>query len=202
MPELVSVVTAWDSGCAVLGEYIWPNRVAYCYRHGYGLQGGLTGSEDGFWVKPAAILECLLSGDGWVAWLDADVLITNQSDPMHWLDGTTHDLIYSTDTNGLNTGVLFVRNTGWSRQLVRRWLDSRSFYERYPNGDQAALAHLLLAEPKDRWECLPQRTFNSYLYGEYGLTHPDGEWRVGDFALHLPGLSDCRRLAIFEQFSK
>lgn len=199
MPELVSVITAWDEKCAALGEYIWPNRVGYCYQHGYGLQGGLTDAASGFWVKATTILDSLESGDGWAAWFDADVLITDQSSPMHWLDTTPADLIYSADTNGLNAGVLFVRNTGWSRQLVRRWLDSRSFYERYPNGDQAALAHLLLAEPKDRWECLPQRTFNSYIYSEYGLYYPDGEWSCGDFALHLPGLSDSRRMEIFKK---
>lgn len=202
MPELVSVITAWDDNCASLGEYVWPNRIGYCYRHGYGLQGGFTDAASGFWVKATAILDSLESGDGWAAWFDTDVLITDQSMPLHWLDSTSADFLYSADIHGLNAGVLFVRNTDWSRQFVRKWLSHREFYKDHPNDDQSALAHLLHGEPKEKWECLPQRTFNSYLYGEYGLTHSNGEWQIGDFALHLPGLPDSRRLEIFQQFAK
>ena len=128
------------------------------------------------------------------------MLVTTPGAALYWLDCTPADLVYSADINGLNAGVLFVRNTDWSRAFVTRWLSSRPMYERHPNADQSALAHLLHGEPREKWGAWPQRTFNSYGYGEYGLVHPEGEWQKGDFALHLPGLSDGRRLEILREF--
>jgi hypothetical protein len=204
VPVAVTVVTAWDEKAARVGEYTWPNRVAYCARHGYSLRGGRRPDDDphgGLWVKPAAISDALSAGDGWVTWLDADVLITAPETPLDWLGRTSADLVYSADINGLNCGVLFVRATDWSRSFVRKWLAGKAMYETYQNADQSAIAHLLHGEPREKWECWPQRTFNSYRYGEYGLSYPPGEWQPGDFALHLPGLSDERRLEIFGQFA-
>ena len=67
--------------------------------------------------------------------------------------------------------------------------------------EQSALVHLLYREPKDKWKCVGQRAFNSYLYELYpGLYCPEGQYQAGDFIIHLPGVANERKLPILRRF--
>jgi hypothetical protein len=113
------------------------------------------------------------------------------------------DLITSYDAIGLNNGVLFFRNTDWTKNLLKTWASSSPSYEGHPSPEQSALAHLLYREPKDKWISAPQKAFNSYLYELYpNLSCPEGQYSSGDFILHLPGVSNDVRVEIFKRYSK
>ncbi len=57
-----------------------------------------------------------------VAWVDDDAFVQQLGvHPAEWLEGG--DVAIGNQTNGvLNTGVLVLRNTPWTRGLVRAWL--------------------------------------------------------------------------------
>lgn len=197
MSPSVVVVSAWNDGMHYVGRTTWGGKVSYAGRHGYGIGGCLVRGDDPEWMKLDAIREAMTVGVEWVMWLDADAAITNESVTIEAVIGdTAADLIVNWDINGLNAGVLFVRNTDWSRGMLSRWRKAGRRFGHYPNCEQTTLAYMLYAEPKEKWACVPQKACNSYRYSEYGYSYPEGDWRPGDFVLHLPSLSTDRRIDI------
>ena len=59
---------------------------------------------------------------GVVAWVDDNAFVQQlEVHPSEWLEG--RDVAIGNQSNGvLNTGVLVLRNTPWTRELVRAWL--------------------------------------------------------------------------------
>ncbi len=58
--------------------------------------------------------------------------------------------------------------------------------------------------PYFRTNIVHQRLFNSYKYDEYAEfgTRDDknGAWEPGDFVLHLPAVSNARRIELFNEY--
>lgn len=197
----IALVSAWDSGSAGIGEYTRANREAYCRRHGYAFRLTKFGGG-GPWVKLPALSAAFDEGFAWTVWMDADVWVTNPEIRLESFVGGGSDLVAGHDANGINNGVMFWRNTPWSREMIRAWADDGRRFDGHPNPEQTALACLLYRQPREKWEAVPQKRFNAYLYGEYPeLDCPDEEWTPGDFALHLPGMPDERRREIFARFA-
>jgi predicted O-methyltransferase YrrM len=202
----VAVVSAWDREGAALAELTAPNKEAYCRRHGYTWRPAELFEESvehgpAFcWAKIGAIREAL-GGADWVCWMDADLLIMDQTRPLSDFLSPGVDLVASHDVNGMNNGVLFWRDSPWTRGMLDRWEAARPRFAHYVNPEQSALVHLLYREPKERWAVVPQRLFNSYLYDLYpAYDCPEGNYAPGDFILHLPALPNDRRLEILREY--
>jgi hypothetical protein len=192
-----AVFSAWDAGYAELAATTIPNRRTWCERWGYELVTCDRWEEarHPLWAKWKLARDRLPDFD-WAFVLDVDAIICNPSRQLRDFLGDT-DLLVTADINGVNAGVLLLKNTPWTNALLEKIWNAEPSYRSYPNPEQSALAHLLCAEPKERWAVLPQRSFNSYLYGEYSRVFPEGQYQDGDFILHLPALSRTRRLEIF-----
>jgi hypothetical protein len=197
----VAIVTAWDAGAADLAALTEPNKQEYCRRHGYALRSGLV-DTGGHWVKIPALMSALPEFD-WVVWMDVDLLVMNQAVRLEKFFDATVDLIGSHDAIGWNNGVFFLRNTPWSMSFLKTWAEIGRRYNGHPSPEQSALVHLLYREPKDKWKCVGQKAFNSYLYDLYeDLSYPEGQYCPGDFILHLPGLPNERRIEVIQRFLK
>src|SRR2546427_8066988 len=61
-------------------------------------------------------------------------------------------------------GLFFLRNSEWSMDFLKKWASLGRRYDSHPSAEQSALVHLLYREPKDKWKCVGQPAFNSYLY--------------------------------------
>jgi hypothetical protein len=168
--------------------------------HDYSLKGGLVQGDDGPWLKVQAIQEALLDGYDLVIWIDADAIVTNLA--VDWRNTFPQDVVFSHDVNGINVGVLFCRNTPWMHHVLTKWEGMKARFRNQPMPEQTALAYLLYTEPKDKWHCEPQRTFNSFLYDEYDdhRGRHEGNWERGDFLLHLPGMANSRRIELLTHY--
>lgn len=65
----------------------------------------------------------------WVLYLDADTLVTNSDVSIEGIipDSSGGDMVLSQDMYGVNTGVWLVRNTDWSKGLLREWSSMQTF---------------------------------------------------------------------------
>lgn len=97
----------------------------------------------------------------------------------------------------LNDGVLFVKNSEASiHALNHAW---NMFGEDKIFCAQDAFQNMFDGHWfRGYFSVERQKRFNSFLYCEYGMSdHTRGHFTEGDFALHLPGCTTQRRVAIF-----
>jgi hypothetical protein len=135
--------------------------------------------------------------------MDLDILITNLTIKLESFLNTTADLVFSSDMNGLNSGVVFIRNSEWGNKFLNIMMTEGMTFHIGQNQEQTSLAYLLYREPKDKWECRHQKEFNAFLYHEfYGKDNHSGQWSIGDFALHLPALDNDTRIRTFQEMAK
>jgi hypothetical protein len=118
-------------------------------------------------------------------WIDGDTLIMNDEIKLENLImdlSKNMDIMVAQDWTMLNTGVMFVKNSEWSRKFLELVYDQTEFLN-HPNWEQGAFIHLLEnneMEAKSHINVLPlshQNQFNSYWYS----------YNYRDFILHFPG---------------
>ena len=92
-------------------------------------------------------------------WLDADAIIIHPKNIPH----TNRDIALTRDLNGINTGVMIIKNTIWSDAFFHR-VASTTIYDYHPWWEQAAITHFIQSETETRQhiEFLPLRDYNSY----------------------------------------
>lgn len=170
------------------GKVSFPNKLAYCERHGYDFIGLWSNPSDRnpSWSKiPMMLAE--LEGRDVVLWTDCDSLITNPSITIESIiaDAPGADLFAAKELNPsgyftVNCGILLARNTDG----LRRWFDA--VWREYPpwglwHEQSAMLALLGRGVDRDirvKIHYPPKRRINSY----------PSDWRPGDFVLHWPGV--------------
>ena len=180
------------------------SKRAYASRHGYDYREG--GTE--FWDRTRPVpwskipyLLSILNGlpEGAIIWLsDADVLITNPELTLeaHILPffPETKDMMMTIDACGhLNSGNMFMRNTGWLRDFWARVGQQKDLlYHIW--WENAAIIKLLETNPSDlaHVEITSDHTrSNSYLQGIPGQPL----WTPGDFLVHFAGIYDVARIS-------
>ncbi|HLW67842.1 MAG TPA: hypothetical protein VKS79_21165 [Gemmataceae bacterium] len=195
-----ALTSAWPKREQALADLTWPNKVAYARRHGYYAEAGVR--ENWHWSKLDAIEDVLYRGCPgceWVCWMDCDTLVMNQDVLLESFVDPYVDMVCSYDVSGLNAGVLFWRNCEWTKQFLKKWREIGQRVNHGPLSEQTILAYWLVAQPPERWRCVPQRNFNSYRYAEVRMQHPEGEYQAGDFLLHLAGVNLPRRLQLVRE---
>ncbi|XP_031484141.1 uncharacterized alpha-1,2-galactosyltransferase C1289.13c-like [Nymphaea colorata] len=209
-----------------LMELVTPGKQRYAEARGYDFIDAseeVDRSRPPSWSKILAVKRHLHRYD-WVFWNDADSLVTNfdisieevLADAIGDIGHAQSfpDLILTTDVNGVNAGMFFMRNSSWSQAFLDTWWNQTSFIIRQvgstKSGDNDALKHLVGSLPPEqfrdhvriaRMQCL----FNSYpwipsLKSTFRLiTAPKTTWRGafsdGDFMVHLAGLDDKKKWA-------
>jgi hypothetical protein len=196
----LAIISAWNSHYSSLADFTIPNREAYCQRHGYtAISEKLDdpGGRHPLWGKLHLATKHLQDYD-WLWMFDTDAIITQPSFTPTWLAGP-EDLFATSDFNGFNSSSIFIRNTPWSHDVLRKWWVNGERFPLWACPEQTSLCMLLATEPKEKWACLKQRVCNSYLYNVHGEHWPDGQWQPGDFILHIPSLPINRRIEIFNE---
>jgi len=202
----VLVTTLYHANYQALAEVVLPNWKAYCDKHDYDLItyrgefGNIPNWPIGF-QKVAFVYNALYAKENdWdvALVLDLDILITNMNRKVEEFIDDTHDYFVTTGFNGLCNGAFMVKKSKGGREILEYMLENK--YGK--SNEQDTLKHCL-GEPvlKGRLKLFPYNTFNSMmldLYPEHGAaTRERGDWREGDFLLHLPALSLERRIEIF-----
>jgi hypothetical protein len=153
----------YDSAYAPAGDAVARVNAAYAEANGYSYNfvtqvsrfHGLEHSRCPSWYKVSFMLQELPKCE-WFLWVDADALIVNKNFQLDSLVQPDKDLLLSSDSGGYCAGVLFIRNTAWSLELLRTWLfcgevgDDAPFSMPRKNrvGDQGALVALIKSFPR------------------------------------------------------
>jgi hypothetical protein len=204
----ICIECIWDSDFQKVADITVPVIEAYAARHGYCSETPQMDSDPAKmyhrntclpmlrniqWHR-VKVIGSLLEDFPIVCHIDADVLITNPEIRLEDLmPAGDWDIAMSRETGGaLNDGTCLFRNTAATRAFLQLAWDSEAPDATSMNGviqkmfDDGTLSqHINLAE-------IPKRKFNSYW----------DDWRPGDFALHLPGMSNERRVMIFTKVQK
>lgn len=171
-------------------------KTAYCAQHGYDFHV-ITDTVDGRhtgWYRFPAVLSLFAKYD-WVFHVDLDTVILDHSIRLEEFLDPTHDFIIGVDSNGINNGVFFMRNSTWNRMLLAEaWTltnepTSSYWYE------QAALMRLIkLDGVRNHMKLVPQQQFNSYVSGTALPSREDGDMKT--FLVHFAGRGDKWELVL------
>lgn len=196
-PLNVAVLTAHDQNQADLAALSTPNKAAYCARHAYTFierTDGFAPSRPAAWSKIRFLKEALRHHD-WVFWSDADSLIMNGAIRLEEFVDDSYDLILTHEDLGqgvynANTGQMLIRHGKWSTRFLDDVWSQRQFIHDRLWENRAAI-HLLWSRDLSRHVAMvTQRRFNSY----------QGNYRDGDFILHLAGMPHEQRLLLMRRF--
>lgn len=190
------------------------NRKEYCALHGYDLHVMTSGwrmpaRHPVSWDRLAFAVSLLKSGKyGWVYICGTDTLHTNFRIRIeHLIDLDYHVIAASEWCSPIQADSVLIRNSrqglGWAETIL-------GAYEQYKNNvwvEQSAMIESL-KDNMDIIKLLPQRRMNSYNYPLYREQYPnskevangvdcfgnDGQWKVGDFLIHWPGIPLVMRI--------
>ena len=195
----IAIISAWDKKYDALANITSPNHKMYCDKHGYELVtvNNWEGTWEGRgpqWSRLDVARKTLHRFDA-IFIIDIDMIITNMNIKIE--DLATHDFVCTYDVNGFNAASIILKNTEWAINFIDKYWTVGNRYLNFPNPEQTCMAHLLICEPKDKWDIKPQRTMNSFPYQYYeDLDFPEGTWAPEDFILHTPALPLEQRIEI------
>lgn len=167
----------------------------YALRHGYAFKHVVDTNADEIsrenimWKRVQLIKESLHDADV-IFYIDSDAVINNQTRSLDWLMEGDGDIIACSDEgNGpsvANAGVMFVRNTPMSEQLLEEWWSLRNDpeYADFPY-EQKAFGTVALKHP-DSIKIHPSEEFNSIWWS---LKQGNRD----TFVLHFMAYDDCDR---------
>jgi hypothetical protein len=194
-----------------LAEKTLKNKSQYAVKHGYLLLSKSDNWNDVPIMYEKALLALrafeLYPNSEWAFWSDCDSLITNMDIKLEDIvKNETKHFAITTDINGINAGVFFVRNTTEGRGFMQAMMDSIGKFEH----EQAFIIDSYFGSQthKDIISLYPQKTFNSYDYNIWGDAYPsgldyfgnNGRWEYGDFIIHFPGTSLQHRLVLVDEY--
>jgi hypothetical protein len=111
--------------------------------------------------------------------------------------------------NGINNGMMMVRNSEQGRAYLEMIMSLLPKYRDHPGVEQQ-----VMIDTFDEWKhiikIVPQRTFNSACFsdgahrGAYTTTldtlGTDGQWEQGDFVMHWPGQDPALRVMLARKY--
>lgn len=184
-----------------LADISLPNLSEYCHRHGYTMW--VENIENDKWeYKKHEMFEELFNMGFDVVWYrDIDSVITNLSIPVtNYIDDTFHFYL-TIDFTELNGGSVIIKNTKAGRMINRLVVENRMSFQNeqnFYNSMQMLMMGSEIVKP------IPHPSINSYDYSlypeckEYVGREDLGDWKEGNFVLHVPALSMEKRIEVLK----
>jgi len=211
----IILLTHADESFAPISNITIPIFEEYCKRHkiDFIYKTIHTSQRHIVWEKISLILDLFENHRNefdWLFYCDADIMIMNHSIELKSFIDDSKDFIITHDCNGFNAGVFLLRNSNWSFNFIKRvWNVDPGHSEMQGKfgetlAEQLAMKHAMKWMPDheraEHIKVVSQDLFNCYLYNEYSLSHNEGNFKIGDFVLHLPGMENHRREEIFNKY--
>jgi hypothetical protein len=181
----------------------------YCERHGYKffvLKENKYSDIMGF-NKIGFMLD-LLNTNADIDWLlltECDATITNVTIPMEEKIDNNYHVVIAVDRLNLNAGNILVRNSTEGRAYLQMIMDSEPKYKDAGWAEQQVMIDTI-DKYTDTVKIVEQRYMNSYIQAPYDycdvrtdIMGNSGEWQVGDWILHMPGLHKPVRIDVTKQ---
>ena len=200
--KTVTLVTLYDSPFSEIGDITSARLREYARHQGYRCKihhDVLDTNRHPSWSKIPVLKRAVLAGKTeWIFWCDADAYVANMDCRVEQFIAENCDVIFSSDSNGLNAGVFLIRCCPWSlRFLDAVYTLGEIDYKLDPWGnkwEQNTIKHLLhnFADFKPHIGILPP----------YHMSVDLERFQQGDFILHLMGLSNENRLEALHELRR
>ena len=167
------------------------SKTQYCEKNGYDFfddDSVCDSLRPPAWAKVKQILLHLSRYD-YIMWIDADTYIMNQNrlvENLIYEEMNGRDILIARDCDIMNSGVMVIRNTRWSKKFFELVYDQVQFLH-HSNWEQAAIIDLYeknISNAHEHFTVLPvykQNKMNSYWYTydfhDCYILHFPGCWR-------------------------
>lgn len=189
-----------------LADISVPNLEAYCKRHGYEMRIIHIENDNYAYKKHEAFKEWV-QNDYFdiLLYIDIDALIMNFNYKVEDFINDDECFCITADPNGLNGGVILLRNDTWGKLFNDFVLEQRNNYENEQNIYDAFREH----ESVGRLITVkPHPSFNQYDYSLYieckdRIGREDlGDFKEGNFIIHFPALSIENKIAMMQEYKE
>ena len=206
----ILVLTQYAENYNELADVTVPVLKKYCERHGYDLC--VHKIEMPYHYKKHYVIEKLNNYD-LVFYIDIDAMVTNHKIKIESFLNEEKDFYITKDLNELNGGVFMLTLSEWGKVFNSEVLSNIPYFENEQNYYNSVYEN---HSWKDKISVLPQSAFNSYPYQYYGErfgkisgdkpvlkpSHEQGDWKIGDFVIHVPGLELSIRESILSEVKR
>jgi len=154
------------------------------------------------YVKHEIFKNLFQKGFDLIWYRDIDSVITNMNIPITDFIDDEHDFFITRDFTELNGGSVIIRSSIKGQSFNRLVLRCKS---RYQNEQNAYNHYREIMVNNNTMKVLPHPSINSYKYylypecKEYVGREDLGDWKEGNFVLHVPALALSKRLEILSQ---
>lgn len=204
----IKIVTACDHNQQFLADLNRPILSKYCDIHGYSFRTKdiVNFDRPAAWFKILAIQSEMNDDCDYILWIDTDTLILNLKQKLEDFIQDNKYLYLSEDMNGINSGILLIKNNALMKDFLDKAYELYSIYnEKHPLGgvwEQAAIWHLVAynyLNIRNYIKLIPASIFNAYdpsTKPEYTSSHVN----ENTFILHLPNTNNDLRKEILQQY--
>ncbi len=203
----IAVTTFYSPNYESLAALTIPPLQKWCDLHGYYLN--INKINDGtkhHFIKTVDARELLNFYDIVFA-IENDILLTNMRINIEdYVSNPAKHFYLTHDVNGANTGTFIACSSEACKQLLDILNNSRGNFGDEQNFFETTDINIVQQLPHPSINSIPYKYYHNYGYikynGELEPTHEQGNWQVGDFTMHLPGMTLERRCEIFANHLK
>lgn len=190
-------------GCSFkeLAKLTMPSKQEYAKLHGYDFYVREDSNPERAvgWTKIDIALDKIESYD-WMLYVECDAMIMNQTIRLESLIDNNYDIIianskYRSDYTGINTGVILVKCSQWSKDFLKSLNGSPEFFNSNWFEQGAIIQAVRNDEVRSHFKLVDNRLLNSYHHQDT----PDDNFVLGDFICHAAGISNESRQALFTE---
>lgn len=196
----VCVCTMFSPSHQELATLTVPNMEAYAKVHGYDTHIIEIENDKWEYKKHEAFTELLKEYD--LVWYkDIDTIITNLSVPIESFIDDYYSFYLTKDFNELNGGSVIIKNTKEGKLFNDMVLENKGTFENEQNFYNSMP---MLMMGSNIIKPLQHPSINSYNYSlypeckEYVGREDLGDWKEGNFVLHVPALSIEKRIKVLK----
>jgi hypothetical protein len=205
----IGIATFHNEGYKDLAQYTYDGSlIPYAKKHNYKLickTDNFSNEYSLMFEKIKILLDALNDNPNmdWIWWLDCDAMVTNFNIKLENIIDNDYHIIMTTDINGINCGSFLVKNSPQGKA----WLEmifSQRFVPRYTKHkwQEQAVVMETAKNYTDILKIIPQKVINAYFYKfyssdeKYGIDRlgMSGDWVLGDFVIHWPGVPNYQRI--------
>jgi len=187
-----------------LAEVSVPNLQEYCTIHGYDMRIIYIENDKWEYKKHEAFREYFKEGYDLIWYKDVDSVITNLKIPITNFIDDKHDFFITRDFTELNGGSVIIKNTVPGIFLNDMILINADFLKNTSIQNEQNVYNSIYGYCKNIIKELPHPSINSYHYNlypeckEYVGREDLGDWKDGNFLLHVPALQMEQRIKILK----